>query len=69
MAVELEEEWPEIVGDDSDSHDEYGRVSEAVGELTSAVLDCKIKGLMNLEISKQLRGFLVGVLNTLDKEG
>jgi hypothetical protein len=66
MAIVTEEEWPEIIGDE-DTHDEYGRVSEAVGELTSAILDCKFKKLMDPNIVKQLRNFLTGAIQTLDE--
>lgn len=59
-------EWPEIIGE-MESCEEYSRISEAVGELTSAMLDAKMKGLLIPEISKSLWGFLEGVQKTLEE--
>jgi hypothetical protein len=61
------DEWPDVIGEKSDSLEEYGRVSEAVGELTSAVLDCRMKGIMDPKISQILHGYLSAILNNLDK--
>lgn len=63
----LNEEWPEVITDEKEPKHEYGRVSDAVGELTSAILDCKLKGLLVPSTSKELRGFLTAVLQTLDE--
>ena len=63
----IEEDWPEIISDEPITREEYGRVGEAVGELTSAILDCKLKGLLNPNIAKQLRGFMTSVLVTLEE--
>lgn len=63
----LEEEWPDVIGEeDLESREEYGRVSEAIGELTSAVLDCKMKGLVDKKMSKILSGYLTSILDNLE---
>lgn len=61
----VDEEWPDVIGEEPDSREEYGRVSEAVGELTSAVLDCKMKGLVDEKVAKILRGYLVSISDNL----
>lgn len=61
------EEWPDVIGEEPESREEYGRVSEAVGELTSAVLDCKMKGIMVPSVAKNLRDYLTAILHNLDE--
>lgn len=63
----VEEEWPDVIGEEPDSHEEYGRVSEAVGELTSAVLDCKMKGIMDPKVSRILSGYLNSILDNINE--
>lgn len=64
----LDEEWPDIIGEEEpESREEYGRVSEAVGELTSSILDCKMKGLVNKKVSKILHSYLTSILDNLDE--
>jgi hypothetical protein len=65
--MELVDEWPDVIGGEPDSLEEYGRISEAVGELTSAVLDCRMKGIMDPKISQILHGYLFAILNNLDE--
>jgi hypothetical protein len=65
MKTVKEEEWPDIL-EDNKSQEEYGRISDAVGELTSAILDCKFKELMTPGIANHLRGYFESVLMTLD---
>lgn len=57
----VEEEWPDVVGD-TESREEYSRISEAVGELTSSILDCKMKGLLVPDIAEDLSAFVEIVL-------
>jgi hypothetical protein len=64
----LDEEWPDVIGEEEpESREEYGRVSEAVGELTSSVLDCKMKGLVDKKVAKILRGYLTSILDNLEE--
>lgn len=62
------DEWPDVVYDEAESHEEYDRLVEAVGELTSAVLDCQVKGLLVPSATKSLKGFLLAVLTGLEEE-
>lgn len=63
----VDEEWPDVIGEEPESREEYGRVSEAVGELTSAVLDCKMKGIMDSKVSKILSGYLNSILENINE--
>lgn len=60
-----EEEWADVITF-PDSHEEYGKVSEVVGKLTSAILDCRMKGIMTPSVAKSLRGFLSAILLNLE---
>jgi hypothetical protein len=65
----VEEEWPDVIGE-SESREEYSRISEAVGELTSAILDCKLKDILTQDVARDLNGFLsivTSVLNQIKK--
>jgi hypothetical protein len=66
MAGVLEDEWPDVVFDDSVPYEEYNRLVEAVGELTSAVLDCQAKGLLVPSTNQTLRSFLSSLLENLE---
>jgi len=59
--------WPDVVFDESQPQEEYNRMVEAVGELTSAVLDCKVKGIMIPSVAKPMRDYLTSVLATLEE--
>lgn len=63
----VDEEWPDVIGEEPESREEYGRVSEAVGELTSAVLDCKMKGIMDSKVSKILSVYLNSILENINE--
>jgi hypothetical protein len=63
---EVEIEWPDVIGE-TEFREEYGRISEAVGELTAATLDAKIKRILAPDIVRSLKAFLTGVQNSLDE--
>lgn len=67
MALAIDE-WPDVIGE-VEPQEEYGRLVEAVGELTSAVLDCQMKGLLIPSTTEGLCGFLTSILSTLKKDG
>jgi hypothetical protein len=66
ILAETIEEWPDVIGE-TESREEFNRIVEAVGELTSAVLDCKVKGIMSSDVAKPLRDFLTSVLANLEE--
>lgn len=66
-AIPVEEEWPDVVYED-ESHEEYSRISEAVGELTSAILDCKLKEILTESLAKDLNMFLKVVSSVLKSQ-
>ncbi len=66
MAIALDE-WPDVVFDETEAHEEYDRLVEAVGELSSAVLDCQMKGLLVPSTTKSLCDFLASVTTNLER--
>lgn len=62
---QFEEEWPDVIGE-LESHEEYGRVSDAIGELTSALIFCNINGILTPGLAKSVHTFLSAVVKSLE---
>jgi hypothetical protein len=54
-----------IVEEDGNRHPEFERLNNAVGEMTSAILDCKTKGLLKPEMIVHMREYLTAFMTTL----
>ena len=65
MEEQIVDEWPDVIVE-SEQHEEYSRLNEAVGELTSAILDCKHKGLMTPSLANDISNFLSAALLVVD---
>lgn len=65
---EEEEEWPDVIDDnEGERHPEYATISKAVGELTAAILEAKLHGVLTPLVAESLHGFLEGVQETLEE--
>lgn len=67
MAIGVDE-WPDVICDEPEVHEEYSRLVEAAGEFTSAILDCQMKGLLVPTVNKSLQDYLKAVLSSLEKQ-
>lgn len=63
-----EEEWPDIIMEPEElRRPEYVAICDAVGDLTAAILEAKLHGVLTPIVAESLHGFLGGVQETLEE--
>lgn len=63
-----EEEWPDVIGEKEDErHASYAGICKAVGDLTAAILEAKVAGVLTTTVAESIHGFLGGVQDSLEE--